>query len=257
MKKLYLIASTFIIAVLVLSLFGASPAAATPVEDRLADQNKVKWTQDYIGEVPPIMMRDPMLEMFGQVDGPIPYTYEEAVKLAGHSCGAVAGGWEITRKALEALYPDGEVPLRGQIVIYAPGAEDEWHVGVLAEVMMYITGAAPKTGFSGAEYGPVNDVYIRRNKLIFTDLPTGTLPVKMQWVFERNDTHKKVGVVYNIGMIQPAGSPYWTALGVKMAKGDVTPQEKAEYVKWWNARAKFVFQNADKLEGFFTVTELN
>lgn len=72
MKKLYLIASTFIIAVLVLSLFGASPAAATPVEDRLADQNKVKWTQDYIGEVPPIMMRDPMLEMFGQVDGPIP-----------------------------------------------------------------------------------------------------------------------------------------------------------------------------------------
>lgn len=122
---------------------------------------------------------------------------------------------------------------------------------------MYITGAAPKTGFSGAEYGPVNDVYIRRNKLIFTDLPTGTLPVKMQWVFERNDTHKKVGVVYNIGMIQPAGSPYWTALGVKMAKGDVTPQEKAEYVKWWNARAKFVFQNADKLEGFFTVTELN
>lgn len=256
MKKINLIASILILAVMVLSLYRSSSAVAAPVEEQPADKVKVKWTQDYIGEVPPIMMRDPMLEMFGQVDGPIAYTYEEAVKLAGHSCGAVAGGWEITRKALEALYPDGEVPMRGQIVIYAPGAEDEWHVGVLAEVMMYITGAAPKTGFSGAEYA-VNDVYVRRNKLVFTELPTGIPPAKMKWIFERKDTGKQVGVVYNLGMIQPAGSPYWTALGVKMAQGTATPQESAEYVKWWNARAKFVFQNADKLDGFFTVTELN
>lgn len=256
MKKLCIAASILIIAVMVLSTYGASSAAAAPVEGPQEDKVKVKWTQDYIGEVPPIMMRDPMLEMFGQVDGPIAYTYEEAVKLAGHSCGAVAGGWEITRKALEALYPNREVPMRGQIVIYAPGAESEWHVGVLAEVMMYITGAAPKTGFSGAEFA-VEDVYIRRNKLIFTESPTGTRPAEMQWVFERKDTGKQVGVVYNLGMIQPAGSPYWTALGVKMAQGEVTPQERAEYVKWWNARAKFVFQNADKLEGFFTVEELN
>lgn len=121
---------------------------------------------------------------------------------------------------------------------------------------MYITGAAPMTGFSGAEFA-VTDVYVRRNKLIFTESPTGTPPAKMKWVFERKDTEKKVGVVYNLGLIQPAGSPYWTALGVKMAQGTATPQEAADYVKWWNARAKFVFQNADKLEGFFTVEELN
>lgn len=257
MKKTYLISSVLIIAVMVLSICTTSLVKASSVEELNEDKTKVKWTQDYIGEVPPILMRDPMLEMFGQVDGAIPYTYEDAVKLAGHSCGAVAGGWEITRIALEALYPDGEIPVRGQIVIYAPGAESEWHVGVLAEVMMYITGAAPKTGFSGAEYGPVNDVFIRRNKLIFTETPTGTPPAKMQWVFERKDTGKKVGVVYNLGMIQPVGSAYWTALGVKMAQGAATPQETAEYVQWWNARAKFVFQNADKLDGFFVVTELN
>lgn len=121
---------------------------------------------------------------------------------------------------------------------------------------MYITGAAPKTGFSGAEFA-VNDVYIRRNKLIFTEFPTGTPPAAMQWIFERKDTGKKVGVVYNLGLIQPAGSAYWTALGVKMAQGAATPQEAADYVTWWNARAKFVFQNADKLAGFFVVTELN
>lgn len=256
MKKILLPFSIVIIAVLILTVVATPAAIAAPDEMSLVDKIKIKWTQDYITEVPPIMMREPMLEMFGQVDEPIPYTYEEAVKLAGHSCGAVAGGWEITRLALEALYPDGGIPVRGQIIIYAPGAEDEWHVGVLAEVMMYVTAAAPKTGFSGAEFA-VNDVYVRRNKLIFTETPTYTPPAKMQWVFERTDTGKRVGVVYNLGMIQPAGSPYWTALGVKMAQNLATPHEIAEYVQWWNARAKFVFQNADKLDGFFVVTELN
>jgi len=253
MKKILRSFSILIITVLILTAFSIPTAQAALDEKSLADNTKIKWTQDYIAEVPPIMMRDPLLEMFGQVDGAIPYTYEEAVKLAGHSCGAVAGGWEITRKALEVLYPDGEIPVRGQIYIYAPGAEDEWHVGVLAEVMMYITGAAPKSGFNGAEYKQANDVYARRNKLIFAETATKTPPPQMQWIFERYDNGKKVGVVYNVGAVQPATTPEWTALGIKLAYGLATPQETAEYVKWWNARAKFVFQNADT----FVVTELN
>jgi len=253
MKKILNPISILIAAVLILTAFSAPAAIAAPDELPQADQPKIKWTQDYITDVPPIMMRDPLLEMFGQVDGAIPYTYEEAVKLAGHSCGAVAGGWEITRMALEVLYPDGEIPVRGQIYIYAPGAEDEWHVGVLAEVMMYITGAAPKSGFNGAEYKQANDVYARRNKLIFAETATKTPPPQMQWIFERYDNGKKVGVVYNVGAVQPATTPEWTALGIKLAYGLATPQETAEYVKWWNARAKFVFQNAD----IFVVTELN
>jgi len=213
------------------------------------------WTQDYITSVPPILMRDPMLEMFGQTANPLPYTYEEAVKLSGHSCGATAGAWTITRKALEALYP-GEVPVRGQIVITAPGAEDEWHVGVFGEVMAYITGAAPKTGFSGAEFGQADQVFIRRNKLVYAEAATGTPPPQMQWVFERLDTGKKVGVSFNVMAVQPLVTEDWTKLGVKLASGAGTPEDIERYVKWWNDRALFVLDNADTMDGLFIVKAL-
>lgn len=115
------------------------------------ESGKPAWTQDYITNISPIMMREPFLELLGQVEGSIPYTYEEVVKLSGHSCGAISGAWIITRKAIAALYPN-EVPVRGQIKVTAPGAEDEWLVGIFGEVISYITGAAPKTGFPGSEF---------------------------------------------------------------------------------------------------------
>ena len=121
------------------------------------------WDQAYITEVPPIMMSEPYFSIFGQSQDPIPYYYEEAVRLAGHSCGAITGAWTITKKALEILYPDGEVPVRGQIAVEAPGAEDEWFVGVFGDVITFITGASPHTGFIGAEFAKANDVFLRQN----------------------------------------------------------------------------------------------
>ncbi|MCL4823788.1 MAG: hypothetical protein KJZ57_06170, partial [Anaerolineales bacterium] len=32
-----------------------------------------------------------------------------------------------------------------------------------------------------------------------------------------------------------------------------SPEEAADYYKYWNDRAKFVFENADSLDGFFNV----
>ncbi|HMM27539.1 MAG: hypothetical protein AAGU78_10260 [Chloroflexota bacterium] len=248
MKKVaFLFVAVFVTAALVI------PSAKTFVAAQ--EGSEAVWTQDYITSVPPIFLRDPLLEMFGQTADPIPYTYEEAVKLSGHSCGAVAGAWTITRKALAALYPD-EVPVRGQIVIHAPGAEDEWHVGVFGEVMTYLTGAAPHTGFSGAEFGQADQVFIRRNKLIYAEAATGTPPPQMQWVFERLDTGKKVGVSFNVMAVQPLVTEDWTKLGVKLASGAGTPEEIEKYVKWWNDRALFVLDNADTMDGLFVVKEL-
>ena len=192
MKKLYFVFAILIIAAMSLSACApavapAEPQAPTettvvdeaPVAEEVAQteeeapteevaaisetEDKFAWDQDYISEVPPIMMIDPYLQIFGQSQVAVPYTYETAVKLAGHSCGAVTGAWTITRKALEVLYPGGEVPVRGQIQVEAPGAEDEWYVGVFGEVITYITGAAPKTGFIGAEFGQTDDVFVRQN----------------------------------------------------------------------------------------------
>ena len=216
--------------------------------------NEVKqagWTQAHITDVPPIMMRDPFLELLGQTDKPVPYTYEEAVKLAGHSCGAVAGAWTMTKKALAALYP-GEIPERGKVVIEAPGAEDEWLVGVFGEVMTYITGASPKTGFSG---GPFGKVYNRRDLLKYKDAVTNTPPPKMVWIFKRIDTGAQVSVGYNLSLIQPPATPERGKMAAKVASGKATPEEAGEWIEYWNARVKFVFKNADTLEGFFTVTD--
>jgi hypothetical protein len=212
---------------------------------------QVNWTQDHIRNVPPILMKDPFLELLGQTDKPIPYTYEEAVKLAGHSCGAVAGAWVITRKALEALYPN-EIPVRGQIVVEAPGAEDEWIVGVFGEIMTYVTGASPKTGFPG---GPFGEGHRRRNLLHYKEEPSHTPPTQMVWVFRRSDTGAEVGVRYDLSMIEPKGTPERNRTAAKMARGTATSEETREWVEYWNARVRFIFDNAGTLAGFFTVTD--
>ena len=277
MKKIYPVFAVLLIAAFVLS--ACAPAATAepttpPVETQatlppeeapptevvtpVAEATAVPvdpgiWDQDYISQVPPIMMVEPYYKIFGQSQVAVPYYYEEAVKLAGHSCGATTGAWTIAKKALEALYPNGELPVRGQIAVEAPGAEDEWFVGVFGEIITFVTGAAPKTGFIGAEFAEANDLFLRQNKMEYPDEPTGTLPPKMEWVFTRLDTGKKVGVVFNLSIITPIATEERQAMGKKMALGEATPEEAADYVVYWNDRAKFVLDNAD-MDGFFTVT---
>lgn len=232
-----------------------APVKEAPVEEAAPEpEDGFAWDQDYITEVPPIMMIDPYFQIFGQSQVAVPYTYETAVKLAGHSCGATTGAWTIARKALEVLYPGGEIPVRGQITVEAPGAEDEWFVGVFGEVITYITGAAPKTGFIGAEFGQTDNVFVRQNKMTYPDEPTGTLPPKMEWIFTRTDTGAKVGVVFNLMVVTPLSTPERQEMGKKMAAGEATPEEAEDYYEYWNERALFVLDNADTLDGFFTVT---
>lgn len=222
-----------------------------------------EWTQNHIKEVPDIMMHEPYFHLFGQhKDGKdVNFVYEEAVKLVGHSCGATSSAWEMTRKALEILYP-GETPVRGNMRIYAPGAEEEWNVGVIGEVITYITGSSPGTGFNGGEFAngfshpmtgeayPGDQKYNRQNKMIYTETPLGTPPNLMTWKFERIDTGAQVCVRFNYtgpqGM-QPSVSPDWLLLGAKLASGEGTAEEAEAYINYWNTRTEYVFDNADTL----------
>jgi hypothetical protein len=268
MKKLYFVFAVLIIAALTLSAcapavvetsqpeFEPTPVTEVPTEAVVTEEpaEVPLWTQDYITQIPPIMMLDPYFQIFGQSQVAVPYTYDNAVKLAGHSCGATAGAWTISRKALEVLYPTGEIPVRGQIKVEAPGAEDEWYVGVFGEIITFITGAAPKTGFIGAEFGQTNDLFVRQNKMLYPDEPTGTQPPKMEWIFTRLDNGAKVGVNFNLAVITPLATPERQEMGKKMAVGTATEEEATAYYEYWNARAKFVFENADTLDGFFNIT---
>lgn len=270
MKKLHFIFAALIIAALILSACAPAVTSQPPpeadIEIKETEPAEVEeeappieeeaaglWTQDYITQVPPIWMIDPYFQIFGQSQVAVPYTYENAVKLAGHSCGATAGAWTIARKALEVLYPDGEIPVRGQIAVEAPGAEDEWFVGVFGEVITFITGASPHTGFIGAEFGQTNDLFVRQNKMVYRDEPSGTQPPQMEWIFTRLDTGAKVGINFNLAVITPVATPERQEMGRKMAAGTATPEEAADYYEYWNDRAKFVFENADTLDGFFNI----
>ena len=276
MKVFYRLVALIILATLVLSACSPTPDAvpaeaesvevveeAAPADEAGAEQESdtadapevdegFSWDQDYITEVPPIMMMDPYFEIFGQSQVPVPYYYETAVKLSGHSCGATSGAWTIAKKALEILYPNGEVPIRGQISVQAPGAEDEWFVGVFGEVITYITGASPKTGFIGAEFGQTNDLFVRQNKMVYADEPTGQMPPEREWIFTRLDTGTQVGIKFNLAVITPVATPERQAMGKKMAAGEASPEEAADYYQYWNDRAKFVFENQD-MDGFFQV----
>jgi len=236
------------LALLFLAFFNGTAFCAQP-------EQEMEWTQNYIKQIPPIMMYEPYYKIFGQGVKPVPYTYEEAIKMCGHSCSAVAGAWTIVRKGLDALYPGGEIPVRGNIVIYVPGAKEQWHLGVFAEIMMYVTGAAPETGFIGSEFGRENDLFVRRHKIIFTKNATPTKKWDMVWIFERIDTKKRVGVKFDVRKVKPPVTKARIALGAKVAKGDATPAEAIEFIKYWNARVKFIFANADTIPGFFTVTD--
>lgn len=213
---------------------------------------KADWKQDYITSTKPIFMRDPLLELLGQVEGPIPYFYEEVVKLSGHSCGAVAGAWNITRLALNNLFSE-EIPVRGQIRVLAPGSESEGNVGVFGEVISFITGAAPKTGFLGGGFGKK---YRRRDLMIYTEESTNTPQSEMVWIFERIDNNKKVGIKYNTSKILPPVTAEWNKISNKIVRGEATNVEIKEWVNYWNERVIFIFEHGDLIDDMFMIEQL-
>jgi hypothetical protein len=97
------------------------------------------------------------------------------------------------------------------------------------------------------------DFFIRRNKMTYADEPSGTTPPMMEWIFTRTDTGKRVGVTFNVMAVQPLATEERVAMGVKMASGNATAEEASDYVKHWNERVDCIFENADSMDGLFTV----
>jgi len=255
MTKLYSVFAILIIATM--SLSACAPSATPQPVAAEAEQAQVSsganWNFDYIQQVPPIMMKDALIETVGQTSEPIPYYYEEAVKLSGHSCMIVSAAWAMTRLALEELYPNGEVPIRGQILVDMPGAEDEWNIGVFGEVITYVTGASPKTGFSGSIFAG-NPLTVRKNKMVYTEEAVGTAPPMMEFIFTRMDTGKSVATSWNIKLVQPpTNEKILKEPAAKLTSGTATDEEAKKFIQDWNDAALFILENAGKLDGLVTV----
>jgi len=107
--------------------------------------------RDFLLEVEPIRFREPFAETLGafkQENTILEYNFIDVVKMAGHACPTTSGAYLCCQEALKKLYAE-EIPIRGDIAITIYGESDEGVYGVISQVFMLLTGAAPASGFRG------------------------------------------------------------------------------------------------------------
>jgi hypothetical protein len=143
-------------------------------------------TPDFFSFIPPITLFDPLAEVLGAAEnGIVEYSYEDVVKLAGHSCPTVAGAYLMVRSGLQSLYSD-KTPVRGEIKVLMKGKLGEGVVGVIANVASMITGATERGGFHG-----LGGKFDRRNLLSYD------APIEGEIALERIDTLERVVLSYD------------------------------------------------------------
>ncbi|HZJ93300.1 MAG TPA: hypothetical protein VFD09_09515 [Thiopseudomonas sp.] len=194
----------------------------------------------FFNDAPTIRLHDPLAELLGSAkDGVIEYCYADAVRLAGHSCPTVAGAYLTARIALKELYPDDELPERGNIAVHMPTAETAGTTGVVAQVLTLITGAAAQGGFKG-----IGERFNRQGLLSFAtenDENDGTVR------FERLDTGAAVGVFFDAHKV-PADISQRERMQAVIQNKE-TAEQQLEFAKHWQARVKrILLEHADDPE---------
>ncbi|MBA5638609.1 hypothetical protein H3H37_16230 [Duganella sp. LX20W] len=198
---------------------------------------------DFFDQVPTITVHDGLAEMLGAcTDGMITYRYIDAVRLAGHSCPTVAGAYLMTRRALNALYPDG-TPERGALRVRFAAAQDEGVSGVIGSVIGLITGAAGIGGFKG-----IGGNFQRQHLLQYGVGGDGEV------VFERGDNGAAVRL--SMHMQRVPADPGMSVLLRKILDGVATPDDKRGFATLWQGRVqRILIDHVDDPE-LFTVTAL-
>lgn len=203
-----------------------------------------KWKQPFYDDVEPIKLREPLAEFLGAINTgeEFIFTYQDAVKLAGHSCPAVSGAYKITQKALDALYGD-EVPVRGEISVRVLGDVDNGANGPISQVISLITGASGATGFAG-----LGERFGRKNKLIFDERNVEP----NAFVFTRDDTKKSVKVTYYPERIPQ--SQDMPGLFTKCIVDTATQKQREKFQELWQGRVRIVL--FEEAKGLFEVRKV-
>lgn len=189
---------------------------------------------DFFSQAPLIVVRDPLADFLGAAaDGVFEYRYADAVRLAGHSCPTVASAFLMTRAALAVLYGNA-LPVRGEIRVDLPAAQDAGVTGVIASIATLVTGATTDTGFRGLA-GQFN----RRDKLFFNQpLTHGELR------FTRLDSGAAVEVAADMSSIP--GTPRMGELMRMCLAGQANAPEQDEFRTLWQDRVRWLLlEHAD------------
>jgi hypothetical protein len=180
---------------------------------------------DFFAEVPALRLHDGLAQLLGASDdGMIEYHYADAVRLAGHSCPTVAGGWLSARAALRHLYPD-TVPERGGISVYLDDAENAGVTGVVGQVLTLVTGAAAANGFKG-----LGGRHARNDLLHYAQGDVAGIR------FRRNDTGDEVEI--DIDASSVAGDPMMRPLMQLAMTGQANAAQRREFGRLWQDRVR-------------------
>ena len=182
----------------------------------------------FFNEVPTITMFDPLAQLLGGAKaGLFTYCYEDAVKLAGHSCPTVAGAYLMLLRGLAALYPEGH-PRRGGIEVQMSNGRDVGTTGVIASIVTLITGAATELGFAGLG----GRIERRRDLLSFAGHFEGVFSLK------RRDNGQQVRVSYNPDFVPFA--PEMSALLPKVIGEEASAAELEQFGQLWQQRVQAI-----------------
>ncbi|MDO8607514.1 MAG: hypothetical protein Q7R40_13330 [Phaeospirillum sp.] len=179
----------------------------------------------FFADIPGIVLHDPLAAFLGApADGLIEYRYEDAVRLAGHSCPTVAGAWLMTVAALKALWPD-QTPQRGEVEVLLEDAQEDGVAGVIAAVAGLITGAAGTGGFKGiaGRFG--------RNDLLRFDVAIGA-----ELGFRRLDTGRAVIARYHPELV--AADPEMRIRLHRILSGIGDADDAMHFATLWQDRVK-------------------
>lgn len=180
---------------------------------------------DFFAEVPALRLHDGLAQLLGASDdGVIEYHYADAVRLAGHSCPTVAGGWLSARAALRHLYGD-ELPERGGVSVYLNDAENAGVTGVIGQVLTLVTGAAAANGFHG-----LGGRHVRSNLLHYAQGDVAGVR------FKRNDTGAEVEIGIDTSAV--AGDPMMRPLMQLAMSGQADAVQRREFGRLWQDRVR-------------------
>ncbi|HYE39337.1 MAG TPA: hypothetical protein VEB23_05360 [Ramlibacter sp.] len=180
-----------------------------------------------------LRVHDPLAAFLGAArDGLLEYRYADVVRFAGHSCPTVASAFLATRKALQALYPDG-LPRRGEVRVELRDAIDEGVTGVIGSVAGLLTGAAGPGGFHG-----IGGRFARQDLLAFD------VPMPSQLRFTRLDTGAGIGV--SIDLRSVPGDPRAMQLMPRCLQGTASVEDMEQFGAAWQERVRrLLLEHAD------------
>lgn len=187
----------------------------------------------FFAEAPRLTVRDALAELLGAAAGGVfEYRYEDAVKLAGHSCPTVASAYQLTRHAMLALWPDA-MPERGRVLVEFAAPLGEGVTGVIASVVTLLTGAAQQGGFKG-----LAGQHVRR------DLQRFAREVPWQMRLTRQDTGAAVDAACDLNIV-PSDREMSPLLSLCLA-GSASPEQRQRFGELWQQRvARILLEYAD------------